>query len=650
MLDRILLAAALVALPLAAGACSCSAPDPVDGSFPHDFVRRLPANAKGALFLAPPASVSRIADFADEHAAIIKTPQIRLLPAQFNIKDSTGKKHAAQISPLELRADSEIPATSWFRYYAFTSAKAQAGYDAARQKPALATLLAGGQLKDISYTMSDERRLFLIAPKGGFKPGQTYTIKFLSPFSGRDHLSVVHEIAPEAVDTGGTYKLVLDGLPARRMVTYAQGGTCSGDYLSLRQEFHFELPESLKTYREALTYLPEIESQKVPGRFRDTVIQSSLCSEPEPELASNTRGRGAAVVSCETNRTLKLRGWVGFPEIDGKLQLVGPVQAQFGSAKGHACTASEMLNESLRAGDLDNAAYAACHLSNDEGAMQKALSGNAPQWPSLATIASLIKARPVSSACATNLMMGYAAQKNYQSLQAVNMFRAIGGGELADPATRLQGVLDYGKMLDATANNPQATQLLQVQMEAKVQQISSVLDGELPWERTGEVFSVISRMGERGRGAAPALKRWIRPDAIYFSDAIRALEMVAPGDPELPGLLRDILQVKPDDITALIAYSRAAKTRGSKDMLMKLLPYLGSYVGDVAEEVASYRPDLLQAVAPTISAGQVKPVLEVLARKSLSPAKRNELRQLIVATSASKSEKKELLDWLAARP
>lgn len=646
MLDRFLLAALLAALPLAAGACSCSMPDPVSGSFPHQYVRRLPANAKGALFLAPPAGPSVIADFPYEYASIVKAPQIKLSPSDFDIKDSAGKKHRARITPLELRGDSEIPEPKWNRYYAFTSKKAEMHFAAARQKPTLAELQSGGQLKDISYTMSDERRLFLIAPDGGFKPGQTYTIAYRWGW----RQAVVHEIAPEAVDTKGPYKLVLDGVPVRRMVTYAQGGSCNGDYLSLRQEFHFELPESLKPYRDALTYLPEVESQKVPGRFRDTVIQQSLCSVPEPELARNTGGRGVAVVSCETSRSLGVRGWVGFPEVDGKLQLVGPVQAPFGAAKGRACTALAMLNESLKAGDMENAAYAACNLSNDAAASEHAIKEGAPPMPSLATIARLMQVRPVSNACATDLMAGYAWQKNYHALQAVSMFGTIGGRELADPATRLQGVLDYGRMLEVTRENPQATRLLLVQMEAKLPQISALLDGELPDGRTRDVLSIISRMGERGRLAAPALKKLIRPDAIYASSAIETMEAVAPGDPEFPGLLQRLLKNDPDDRVALIAYSRAVNARDSKEMLMRLVPHLGNFAGDVAQEVASYQPDLLKAAAPAIGPDRMRPVLNVLARKPLSPAKRNELRQLVVAMSAPKTNEKELLDWLAAQP
>jgi hypothetical protein len=46
----------------------------------------------------------------------------------------------------------------------------------------------------------------------------------------------------------------------------------------------------------------------------------------------------------------------------------------------------------------------------------------------------------------------------------------------------------------------------------------------------------------------------------------------------------------------------------------------------------------------------MKPVLVVFARKPLSLARRKELRQLIVAMSASKAKEKVLLDWLAAQP
>lgn len=651
MLERFLLAAVLAALPLAAGACSCAMPDPVDGSFPHQFVRRLPANAKGALFLAPPPGPVSIADFPFENASIIKAPRIELSPSAFDIKDGAGKKYRARVTPLELRGDGDIPASKWGSYYAFASKKAEKDFAAAREKPALAELLSGGQVKDISYTMSDERRLFLIAPEGGFKPGQTYTISYRSPFPGRGRAVVVHEIAPDAVDTKGAYKLVLDGAPVRRMVTFAQGGSCSGDYLSLRQEFHFEPPESLKPYREALTYLPEVESRKVPGRFHDTVIHGSLCSVPEPELARNTGGRGGAVVGCETTRPVQVRGWVGFPEVDGRLQLVGPVLAPFGSAKGRACTAVALLNESLMAGDMDSAAYAACNIANDASMNEVGNSrGAAPKMPSLATIARLMQVHPLPNSCATDLMAGYAWQKNYQALQAVHMFGVIGSRELADPATRMQGVLDYKRMLDATVDNPQATQLLQMQLEAKLPQISALLAGAPQPGQTGDILDIIARMGDRGRLAAPALKRLIRPDEIYARIAIRTMEKVAPGDPELPGLLQRFLQAEPGDEAALLAYSRVADTRNSREMLMKLVPHLGSYAGDVTQVVANYKPHLLKAAAREIGPERMKPVLEVLARKPLSPARRGELRELVVAMSASKAQEKALLDWLAAQP
>lgn len=650
MRSRPLLAALLACLPLAASACSCMMPEPVDGTFPHQFVRRLPANAKGALFLAPPVGFTQIAEFDYGAVSIVKAPEFHLSPSDFEIKDGAGGKYRARVTPLELRGDDQIPVSTRYRYYAFISPKAEAEYVAARSKPALEQLLVRRQLKDISYSISDERRLFLVGPEGGFKPGLTYTITYRSHLRFRDRPAVVHEIAPEAVDTHGAYKLVLDGVPTRRMVTYAQGGTCSGDYLSLRQEFHFELPEPLKPYRDALTYLPEIERQDVPGLFQDTVIHESLCSAPEPELARNTGGRGAAVASCDTTRPLKLRGWVGFPEVDGKLQLVGPVPARFGSAKGHACTAVAMLNESLIAGDMDSAAYAACQVSNDDSARQMALDGKAPpRLPLLSAIARLMLTRPVPDACAADLMTAYARKKNEQVLQAVSMFAAIGGHELANPATRVQGMLDYGRMLDAVDGNSKATQLLQEQMEAKLPQITALLDSAKPEERMGDVLFIVSRMGERGRLAAPALKKYIRT-GFFTSSAIQAMEKVAPGDPELPVLLQRLVQELPRDDSLLATYSRVANTRDSKVMLMKLVPHLASYENEVTVEVANYKLNLLLEAAPAVGPEKMKPVLEVLARKPLLPVKRKELKQLIVAMSASKPKEKELLDWLAAQP
>jgi hypothetical protein len=378
LLSRVVLAISLACLVSTASACSCGPAGNEYGQFLHDRAPRLPANAKGALFLAPFPKVGYIKYFFEDDVAIVSKPQIRLDASDFEVRDLRG------------------------HYYVFSSAKAERAFIKGGKKLGLATLLSQGKLQDVSSLLADERRLFLVGPAGGFRPGETYTIMRVAPGSDEPRATVVHEIAREEVDLGEPVRLVLNGAPSRRMVAYASGrGSCTASELKLVQDFHFEVPPSLKPYQDALTFLSEIESEKLPGRFESTVIQATICSSPKFGVTATADLNDFAVASCSNApASLTLRGWVGFPEVDGKLRLVDTRQVPFGSVKGSACTAQAMLNESLQAEDYDNAAYAACQLWADSS---NDITNGERKLPPFALVEKLLHDRPETKACASSM-------------------------------------------------------------------------------------------------------------------------------------------------------------------------------------------------------------------------------------------------------
>ena len=78
LLSRVALAISLACLVSTASACSCGPAGNEYGQFLHDRAPRLPANAKGALFLAPFPKVGYITYFLEDDVAIVSKPQIRL--------------------------------------------------------------------------------------------------------------------------------------------------------------------------------------------------------------------------------------------------------------------------------------------------------------------------------------------------------------------------------------------------------------------------------------------------------------------------------------------------------------------------------------------------------------------------------------------
>jgi hypothetical protein len=648
LLSRVALAISLACLVSTASACSCGPAGNEYGQFLHDRAPRLPANAKGALFLAPFPKVGYIKYFFEDDVAIVSKPQIRLDASDFEVRDGRGNRLPARVTPVGLRADDELPENLRGHYYVFSSAKAERAFIKGGKKLGLATLLSQGKLQDVSSLLADERRLFLVGPVGGFRPGETYTIMRVAPGSDEPRATVVHEIAREEVDLGEPVRLVLNGAPSRRMVAYASGrGSCTASELKLVQDFHFEVPPSLKPYQDALTFLSEIESEKLPGRFESTVIQATICSSPKFGVTATADLNDFAVASCSNApASLTLRGWVGFPEVDGKLRLVDTRQVPFGSVKGSACTAQAMLNESLQAEDYDNAAYAACQLWADSS---NDITNGERKLPPFALVEKLLHDRPETKACASSMLGIYVEQQSGQEEKAISVFAETVQQYFEDPETLRKGLNAYDEMILLTRDNDALSGMLMERMERMVPKISAILDGLRP-DAASDAISTTSRMGRRGRLLAPALKKHLVPGSIHASAAIEAMENIAPDDPELPGLL---FHFQPDDPAyrdAIVSYSRIAKTWDSKEMLQKLIPFVNEDDYKAAREVANYKMSLLIEAAPAIRPDGMATVLKVLVLEPQDGARRKQLRAMINASAVPKRRQNELLRWLATQP
>ena len=274
--------------------CSC-ANQPRSG-FIHAELERLPANARGALFLIP-----------------ARDP-VALTPDLFTI---TSDRDPAPL-PAEL---------SWPRF----------GEDD-----------------------TGPRLLARVGPVGGFQAGARYTIHYTGPRAMvAVQRSTQFEIDAAPLEPG-MIALALEGPPARQMLPrLTTGGSCSIIEPAVVGNFHYQLPDSYAPYRSIVMYqsqssvlgntyepieyassLCEFRKLGVTARGDGLDLVHASCTRPPARML--------------------VRGRAGLLEVDDQLQSTAPVLLDLEQAAGSACDPAGILREALDSDDPERIRSAVC--------------------------------------------------------------------------------------------------------------------------------------------------------------------------------------------------------------------------------------------------------------------------------------------------
>lgn len=297
---KVLLAIAALLFTSLATACSCAFIEPA--GFVHAGLKRLPANARGMLFMPP---------------------------------------------------QDDPPPGVEARDFVITSNQQAGPLPVALSYPALPT----GR-RDLAL-----QQMVRVGPADGFKPGVHYTIRYVGPTHNWAYPSSTDfTVDAITVDVKSlSYRIRLDGPPERRLLTRADGrGACVSNQPAIVQEFHYELPSALQPYRQAVTYFSEI---RTTGKFEPLFFIENVCEPPLFGATAYREERDLVEVDCKAPGTARtIRGQVAFLELEDGLQTTEPINIDLNKAEGKACHGMDMLTEALARGNQRQALNLVCQL------------------------------------------------------------------------------------------------------------------------------------------------------------------------------------------------------------------------------------------------------------------------------------------------
>lgn len=325
-MKRLPVAVALCALLATGGASACLCEGEIAG-FIHADLKRLPANARGALFQLPPGS------------------GIGLDAAAFTI---VSDRHSRPIK-------AEI---SW---------------------PTLG-------IHDPH--LRSERMLARVGPVGGFQPGARYTITYHGADTGWTHPLRAEFTIDAAALKVGTYQLVLASSPARRMLALeASWGVCSSHQAAIVAEFDYRIPPHYAPYRSAMIYASE--TRGADGSSRLTAYSPSQCQPWTPGATAMRDGRDLVHANCrQPGPPVTVRGHAGLLEVEDALQTTNDLPVDFRQASGQACSGGGMLDEAVAQADTARIKELVCAVGDEPWYLDDAPR---PTLPSITTLIKLAR-------------------------------------------------------------------------------------------------------------------------------------------------------------------------------------------------------------------------------------------------------------------
>ncbi|MGV7206779.1 hypothetical protein ACLB1G_02870 [Oxalobacteraceae bacterium A2-2] len=560
----------------AAMACSCIYRDP--SGFVHRNLTHLPSNARGVLFMPPPAAHA-IASYAT--AAIYDGDPQAVQADWFSIQGPDGAPVPGELSWPDLSRGDRIhgdhpqgdggpgggaKAYRFRRQSDLTAFLAQP----AEQRPALQALLDSGQLLDISEPLRAAQRLVRVGPVGGFQPGARYTIAYPRPLNGRDVAPLAVTIDSAPLDTGALrYQLAAEGEPLRRLLPVSANASCVTSIPAMAQTARYLLPDALAPYRQGVSYFSESRPADAADAadaedYTDLGYKTSLC-DTRPFGATNLGdGREQLYASCaRPTAAVLLRGWAGLLEVEDRLQPTPAIRIELG---GGACTAPSVLQEALDSGERLRIRATACHMdiwlarvpsateaarrAAADGLMRYALDGEADdQLCAQAALGYLAAHSP--TVAAIDAQLAQLSRTGLLSDQRDTVGRTL---ELMTQQSRIWRA------------TPARVQGLLLPSLPPLVQLAGGSDPA--WRRSAA--GLLSRLGPAASAHTTALLAAAESSPEQARDLIPALAKIAPGDSRVQAFLLRSASQKELLETAAIAYAGVAGPVHAQDALRLL--------------------------------------------------------------------------------
>jgi len=351
-------------------ACSCG-PTEFAG-FIHTNLERLPANARGALFLPPTGGLRPVARY-DGNVMIYSGAARRISASSFSIKSDTDTGNlAVQLTRLDLERDElSAPPQLALRFVRAVDEKA---FEKRGGFPDWRPLLKAGKLIDISEELRTASQLLRVGPAAGFKPGSHYTITYLGDSADWAYPATVEHTIDRAPLHAASlaYSLVTDGPPRRRLLMLSTGsGSCTSNQPAIVQDFHYAVPAAASAYQHGILFFSEFQgapqARGVARRFADLDYQPGLCGGARFGVSALGKGLELMALPCDAaGGRHVVRGWAGLLEVEDKLHRTGAIEIDMGSADGRSCRGFGMLKEALASKDPQHIKAAVCAIGREE--------------------------------------------------------------------------------------------------------------------------------------------------------------------------------------------------------------------------------------------------------------------------------------------
>lgn len=355
----------------------------------------LPANARGVLFMSNEAADLYL-ESAGDHIELLRAVPPPLTADAFSITED-GSHKSLKVVVQRLHAmdqiDSQQP-TRYFRlvdplyrtcmkerYDGKSEVRCADGKHYVEYGAPVDQLVASGKIQDVSADYDKSDGLFRVGPAGGFEAGKTYVIRFKSKSAeqraarmGPEQITVT--IGPSfAISDQDHFTISLRGQPRRQMLELATGGSCSLDYPMIVQNLGYNIPAAYAPYREALRYFTVEQRPSVAGNaasheggYTTAQYRSSVCSQIGFGGSELGAGLELSATSCtdyrQSSPLTRVKGYVGFLEVEDKLHET-PVEAiDFGRAKGNACDSFSFLQQAIADQDVEQIRQSVCSIRN----------------------------------------------------------------------------------------------------------------------------------------------------------------------------------------------------------------------------------------------------------------------------------------------
>ncbi|MES2321373.1 MAG: hypothetical protein V4633_03835 [Pseudomonadota bacterium] len=295
----------------------------------------LPANARGLLYMAPPAFPYLVGDRDSPHVILKEIPP-PIVAGAFSLSKAAN----LEAMPVSLKRLAHGSGTTQY-YLADKQLKKQGqqwGDD-------VHALVRKHRLRNITAETRLAFGLFRIEPQQGFAEGSAYYFQASVPGAGMLGSRVLVKAGPPVLPApDGQYRLALNGLPKRKLLEVARGGMCSETIAALVQELRYELPPAARQYPGLLMFFTEHKFRQAgmaPGSFFERPYYPDMCATSP--YGGSVLGPAAdiAFTACPADGKpvphYLVRGRIGMLEMEDELHEMAPLAIPFSRASGPSC-------------------------------------------------------------------------------------------------------------------------------------------------------------------------------------------------------------------------------------------------------------------------------------------------------------------------